>query len=134
LDLSNFETQNVTDMSRMFSLCESLANLDLGDHFNTDKVIDMDSMFASCYKLESLNLTTFTFNSNVAIEGIFNSVGMDAVNKPIPIYVTSDGKDFIETSGNSEIDSQYAKLVIPNNRGLGFDGPDGDLNGDEEWF
>lgn len=135
LDLGeHFDTKNVTDMSLMFNSCESLANLDLGDHFYTNKVTDMEGMFALCYKLESLNLTTFTFNSNVAIEGIFDGVGRDAVNKPIPIYVTSEGKDFIETSGNSEIDSQYAKLVIPNNGGLGFDGPDGDLNGDEEWF
>ena len=34
IDLSNFNTQNVTDMSYMFSRCKSLTNIDLSN-FNT---------------------------------------------------------------------------------------------------
>ena len=43
LDLSNFDTSNVTDMSSMFKIC-NVTNLDLSN-FDTSKVTDMDSMF-----------------------------------------------------------------------------------------
>ena len=41
LDLSNFNTQNVTDMVYMLYNCKSLSSLDLSN-FNTQNVIDMD--------------------------------------------------------------------------------------------
>ena len=41
LDLSNFNTQNVTDMDYMFYNCSSLTKLDLSN-FNTQNVTDMD--------------------------------------------------------------------------------------------
>ena len=40
INLSNFNTQNVTDMSYMFSYCKSLTNLNLSN-FNTQNVTDM---------------------------------------------------------------------------------------------
>ena len=40
LDLSNFNTQNVTNMVGMFYSCESLKSLDLSN-FNTQNVTDM---------------------------------------------------------------------------------------------
>ena len=40
LDLSNFNTKNVTDMSYMFDFCSNLTTLNL-DNFNTSKVTDM---------------------------------------------------------------------------------------------
>ena len=47
IDLSNFNTQKVTDMSYMFSDCISLTNIDLSN-FNTQKVIDISYMFSGC--------------------------------------------------------------------------------------
>ena len=63
LDLMNFNTSNVKDMSTMFSVCSSLTSLDL-KNFNTQKVTDMSSMFLGCYDLTSLNLSNFN-TSNV---------------------------------------------------------------------
>ena len=40
LNISNFDAQNVTDMSGMFYNCYSLASLDLSN-FNTQKVTNM---------------------------------------------------------------------------------------------
>ena len=40
IDLSNFNTQNVTNMCYMFYECNSLTNIDLSN-FNTQKVIDI---------------------------------------------------------------------------------------------
>ena len=58
LDLSNFNTQNVEDMSNMFSYCSSLTNLDLSN-FNTQNVKNMSFMFSNCSSLTNLNLSNF---------------------------------------------------------------------------
>ena len=58
LDLSSFKTQNVTDMFGMFYYCSGLQNLDLSS-FNTQNVTDMKCMFADCYSLQSINLSSF---------------------------------------------------------------------------
>ncbi len=47
LNLSNFNTTNVTDMSYMFRMCKSLRNLDLSN-FNTTYVHNMSYMFGFC--------------------------------------------------------------------------------------
>ena len=60
LDLSNFNTENVTDMSYMFSGCRSLKSLDL-TNFNTENVTNMENMFYLCKSLKSLNLSSFNF-------------------------------------------------------------------------
>ena len=58
LDLSGFDTSNVTDMSYMFHQCDNLTSLNLGS-FDTSKVTNMSSMFQSCHKLKSLDLSGF---------------------------------------------------------------------------
>ena len=47
LDLSNFNTNNVTNMSYMFSSCSSLKDLNLSN-FNTNNVTYMSGMFDRC--------------------------------------------------------------------------------------
>ena len=49
LNLSNWKTNNVTDMNCMFDGCSSLTKLDLS-HFITDNVTDMLWMFNKCFK------------------------------------------------------------------------------------
>ena len=58
LDISNFDTSKVTQMSGMFSGMSSLTSLDLSN-FNTSKVWDMDNMFRGMSSLTSLNLSNF---------------------------------------------------------------------------
>ena len=57
LDLSNFDTSQVTDMSYMFDDADNLTTLDLSN-FDTSKVTNMDSMFFAS-GLTSLNLSSF---------------------------------------------------------------------------
>ena len=52
LNLSNFSTQNVTNMRYMFYNCKSLTSLDLSN-FNTQNVTNMEYMFSYCYLLTS---------------------------------------------------------------------------------
>ena len=54
----NLNTENVTDMSRMFQGCCGLTSLDVSK-FNTSKVTDMCSMFQGCYGLTSLDVSKF---------------------------------------------------------------------------
>ena len=62
LDLSSFNTLNVTDMGNMFTQCSSLTSLDLGN-FNTSKVTNMRSMFEDCSSLTSLDLSSFNISN-----------------------------------------------------------------------
>ncbi len=64
LDLSNFDTQKVTNMHRMFFYCSSLDNLNLKGTFSTKSVTTMEEMFASCTSVKSLDVTNFE-TSNV---------------------------------------------------------------------
>ena len=53
LDLSNFNTNKVTDMSYMFYNCSSLKKLDISN-FNTNKVKVVSYMFYECSSLKDL--------------------------------------------------------------------------------
>ena len=58
LDLSNFDTSNVTNMQSMFSGMSNLTTLDLSN-FNTSKVTNMAAMFYTTSNLTTLNLSSF---------------------------------------------------------------------------
>ena len=53
LDVSGWDTANVTDMWGMFSGCSSLASLDVS-RWDTAKVTDMRAMFSGCPSLASI--------------------------------------------------------------------------------
>ena len=57
INLSNFNTNNVTNMSYMFSGCSSLININLSN-FNTNNVTDMSGMFDGCKKLKKDKVIT----------------------------------------------------------------------------
>ena len=56
-NLSNFNTNNVTNMFCMFSDCSSLTNINLSN-FNTNNVKDMMLIFSGCSKLRKENVIT----------------------------------------------------------------------------
>ena len=58
INLNGFDTSNVTNMSGMFSGCWSLTSLDVSG-FNTSNVTSMESMFYGCNDLISLDLSGF---------------------------------------------------------------------------
>ena len=58
LNLSTFNTANVTDMSGMFAMCVALKELNLGS-FNTENVENMSKMFYNCVSLKQLDLHRF---------------------------------------------------------------------------
>ena len=68
----HLNTSQVTDMSGMFSGCESLISLDLS-RFDTSKVTDMGGMFSSCWSLTALDLSRFDTSKVTTMGGMFNS-------------------------------------------------------------
>ena len=51
INLSNFNSQNVTNMNNIFSGCSSLTKINLFN-FNTQNVTDMSRMFNGCSSLK----------------------------------------------------------------------------------
>ena len=70
IDITNFNTANVTDMSGMFMGCENLKSLELRN-FNTVKVTNMSSMFSSCTQLTTLNIGTFKTDNVTSFADMF---------------------------------------------------------------
>ena len=102
LDLSSFDTSNVTDMNAMFSSMYSIESLDISN-FNTQKVTDMNNMFSMMIELTTLDISNFdtrnvtNFQSMFAIDESYGSIG----GKLERIYVKNDFdlSSATETSG-----------------------------------
>ncbi len=69
--ISFLKTDNVTDMSSMFSGCSSLTSLDVTG-FKTDNVTNMGSMFYGCSSLMSLDVTGFKAGNVTNLSGMFS--------------------------------------------------------------
>ena len=76
LNLSNFNTSNITDMRAMFYGCSSLEELDLSN-FNTSNVTKMseyeEGMFQNCSSLERLNISSFDTSNVVNMASMFKN-------------------------------------------------------------
>ena len=64
------KTDNVTDMSQMFSWCTNLASIDVTG-FNTSSVVDMSNMFGDCQNLTNINLNNFQTENVRNMSGMF---------------------------------------------------------------
>ena len=80
LNLSNFNTSNVTDMGGMFFSMTNLTTLNLSN-FDTSKVTNMGSMFYGMSSLTTLDLSNFN-TSQVTIMGgmFFNMTNLTTLN------------------------------------------------------
>ena len=72
LNLSSFNTQNVTNMDGMFSYCKALTTLDVSK-FDTKNVTDMSGMFSDCYALTTLDVSKFDTKNVTDMRGMFSS-------------------------------------------------------------
>lgn len=71
LDLSDFNTVNVTNMSQMFFRCYNLTSLNVSD-FDTTNVTNMSNMFSGCSSLTSLDVSEFITNNVTNMSYMFN--------------------------------------------------------------
>ena len=83
LNLSNFDTSKVTNMYAMFCAMRSLTILDLSN-FDTSKVTNMSGMFVGMANLTSLNLSNFDTskvkNMGTMFAGMANLTTLDLSN------------------------------------------------------
>ena len=71
LDLSSFDTKNVTNMEYMFKGCSTLETLDLSN-FDTKNVTNMEYMFKGCSALNTLDLSSFDTKNVTNMQSMFN--------------------------------------------------------------
>ena len=96
LDLSKFDSSEVTEMIGMFHNCESLTSLNL-DNIKTKSVNNIRRMFRGCSKLTSLNLSNFDTSSVTSMYGLFSDCES---------LLSLDLKNFI-TSSVTEMDVMF---------------------------
>ena len=71
INLSNIDSRNVINMAGLFFGCKSLKNVDLSN-FNTQKVTDISSMFCECESLTNIDLTKFDTKSVTNMMSLFH--------------------------------------------------------------
>ena len=72
IDLSEFDTSNVSDMSFMFSECINLEELNL-KNLKISSVTSLASMFKSCINLKEIDLSNLDASSVTTMSGMFSS-------------------------------------------------------------
>jgi surface protein len=70
LDLSNFDSSNVTNMRSMFEDCRNLTSIDLSN-FDTSNVGNTYAMFSGCRSLTTLDLTSFDTSKVINMSYMF---------------------------------------------------------------
>ena len=88
IDLKNFDTSGVTDMTWMFRFCVNLESIDVSK-FNTSLVKSMYCMFCNCYKLIELNLSNFDTSQVTDMNDMFSGC-YDLKNLDLSNFVTSN--------------------------------------------
>ena len=110
LDLNNFNTSNVTNMSHMFHFCSKLTSLDLSN-FDTSEVTNMQSMFANCTSLTSLDLSNFDTSKVTSMGYMFNDC-----NKLTSLNLSSNfnigGSISRDCSSLTTITGAISKIVV----------------------
>ena len=125
LDLSGWDTTNVTSMHNMFYNCNSLESLDLSG-WNTTNVTDMESMFSdinsNCISLKNLTLGE-NWASNSSITSFYlngspltHDSAIDVINK----LATRDNSPVIKFS--SKVGLYQSDIDIATNKGWSVSG------------
>ena len=71
LDLSDFDTSLVKNMSYFFSNTKNLETITWGDHFDTSNVTDMNHMFGSINNLEQIDLSNLNTSNVTNMDSMF---------------------------------------------------------------
>lgn len=89
LDVSSFDTRNVTDFSYMFSLNTNLSSIVGLNYFNTSSATSMMCMFYNSPALVSLDVSSFNTSNVVSFEAMFMLTGLKTLD--VSNFNTSNG-------------------------------------------
>ena len=70
IDISNWDTSSVTNLSHAFYECNNVTSLDLSS-WDTSKVTDISYMCDGCYELQSLDVSSWNTSNVTTIKGMF---------------------------------------------------------------
>jgi surface protein len=73
IKLDNLNTENVTDMSYMFNVCSELEKIVFPKSFNTKKVTNIEFMFHNCYELNDISFGDFNTENVQYMRGLFGN-------------------------------------------------------------
>ena len=79
LDLSDWDTSNVTNMANIFGRCSSLSYLNISG-WDTSNVTSMSNMFVLCKNLHSLDVSHFNTSKVTAMDYMFNDLNIDSLD------------------------------------------------------
>ena len=120
IDLSSFDTSNVTSMSGMFSNCSSLESLDLSS-FDTSNVTSLAGMFYNCYNLENIDVSGFETNKVKDMAWMFG-IGNTQYNNGARSKLQSLDVSNFNTSNVTNMEGMFQYLeLIPELDVSGFD-------------
>ena len=74
INVSNWDTSNVTNMSNTFSHCELLTSIDVSK-WNTSKVANMEGMFVDCNLLASVDVSKWNTSKVTDMASMFSGCG-----------------------------------------------------------
>lgn len=133
IDISNFNTTNVTDMSWMFHGTK-MSDINFGSNFNTKNVTNFDGMFQSMSNMISLDISVFKINSKATINYMFGlnpnlkrvyvseNSGFDSIGKGLRTF--ENDKSIIGGIGDnrtvyssSQDSGEYARINTTDNPG-----------------
>ena len=135
LDVTHFNTANVTNMSYMFYNCKALTSLDV-THFNTANVTNMSGMFYICSSLTSLDVTHFNTANVTTMNSMFYNC-----SKLTSLYLTNFNTEKV-TNMNSMFfsclslttiyaSSKFVTTLVSDSRSMFYNCKK--LKGEEEW-
>lgn len=125
IDMSYFDTSNVTSMVAMFDRCENLETLTLSNDFKTSNVTSMLMMFLDCKKLTTLHLSNFDtsnvtnmemmFSGCISLTKIITGTGFDTSNVTSSNYMFSSCTSLVGEAGtnydySNPSDKTYARI------------------------
>lgn len=137
LDVSMFNTENVTNMREMFGYLELVTNIKFGSSFNTKNVTDMYGMFGTLCSMRELDLSGAVFdtakvNDFDAMFSVFGCTsGVGVLEK---IYVNNDfdltsAKIYKASNPTSNLDIFHKQPLLRGAMGSYWTNP-GDANFD----
>ena len=111
VDMTNFDTSLITDMTEMFSMCHSLKSLNV-QNLNTAKVESFRYMFFECISLISINLESFTIpKATTLYRMFFNCQKLEYIN--IKNFEEKENTDITEMFYNITKNAVICLLSCP---------------------